>query len=361
MYRNVTMISEITNATGDIIDETIFNGWREHKKNHSKWQRVYQQKPDKTSWLLWKKALQHISYKSNRAQHLIQPLGHWIIPRKAIQQDWPHWQNPQNKRLYHKIDGEIREHHKLWYDYNSVEYRVVNDIPQTAVPVDQNDVEDSGITWHVRPYYNTWAIEETTTSNQEIHHNIQQIDEWEKQLLQRMKFLVAKETISQQQQMIIASNGSVQDHRASYGWLITTVGGTRVVKCNGPAYGYKTTSFRAEGYELLSAIRFIHHSWNKWGWNNQYIILCDNKAMLEIMQEKFRVEDTYPNHTLSAEWDIISEVRTTIDNNEMWESIQFQHIKGHADRDHPYHKLTLMQQMNVDADKLADEYIQTPR
>jgi hypothetical protein len=62
---------------------------------------------------------------------------------------------------------------------------------------------------------------------------------------------------------------------------------------------------------------------------------------------------------LSAEWDIISEMKITIKKNNLREAVQFRHIKRHADKDHPYHKLTLMQQMNVDADKLAGEYIQT--
>jgi hypothetical protein len=40
-----------------------------------------------------------------------------------------------------------------------------------------------------------------------------------------------------QQHLIIASDGSVQDHRALFGWLIATQGGTRMAQCNGPAYG----------------------------------------------------------------------------------------------------------------------------
>jgi hypothetical protein len=187
------------------------------------------------------------------------------------------------------------------------------------------------------------------------------MDAWEKQLMQRTEVLVAESTLSQvsNQRIIIASDSSVKDHRASYGWVIATTEGTRIAKCNGPAFGYKPTSFRAEGYGLLSVLRFLYHSQQKWGWNHQYTILCDNKAMIDIMQELFKVDDTYPNYTLSAEWNVISEMKQTIDKHNLRDTIQFRHIKGHADKDHPYHKLSLMQQMNIDADKLAGDYIHT--
>jgi hypothetical protein len=46
------------------------------------------------------------------------------------------------------------------------------------------------------------------------------------------------------------------------------------------------TFFPAEGYGLLSVIWVIHISKKKWRWTNQYTIICDNQAMIEIMQEK---------------------------------------------------------------------------
>jgi hypothetical protein len=131
-----------------------------------------------------------------------------------------------------------------------------------------------------------------------------------------------------------------------------------LAKCRGPAYGYKPTSYRAEGYGLLSAIRFIHLSRKKWEWTSTYTIICDNKAIVKILQDSMKQEDTYPNLAISAEWDILSEIRATMDHNKMRDLITFQHIKGHADKDQPYNKLSLMQQLNVDVDRMADEYIQ---
>jgi hypothetical protein len=80
MYLNVTTISDITNATGDIIDAAAFEGRREYTQAKNTWNRVHQHKPDKNSWSLWKNVLRQVSYK----QYLIQPLGQWIIPTVNI-------------------------------------------------------------------------------------------------------------------------------------------------------------------------------------------------------------------------------------------------------------------------------------
>jgi hypothetical protein len=129
----------------------------------------------------------------------------------------------------------------------------VNQIPPTTVPV---DIEDDGITWRVRSHYNTWFTPIETPPPQEVHDKINQMDEWEKQLLKGMEVLVPPGILLQQRhrQLFLASDGSVQEHTASYGWILATAGGIRLIRCNGPAYGYRPTSFRAEGYGLLSAL-----------------------------------------------------------------------------------------------------------
>jgi hypothetical protein len=118
------------------------------------------------------------------------------------------------------------------------------------------------------------------------------------------------------------------------------------------------SSYRAAGNGLLSVLQFIRLSQRRWGWTHSYIIICDNQALVKIMQEQVRQEDAYPNLTISAEWDILSKIRTALNHNMMQTSIQSRHIKGHADNDQPYNKLTLMQQLNVNANRLANEYIQ---
>jgi hypothetical protein len=193
MYLNVITISDITNATGDIIETAAFEGRREDLQAPNTWNRVHQHKPDKSSWSLWRKVLRQVSYKQHQKHYLIQPLGPWIIPMANIRRAWRYWQHPRNKKLYHRSEGVIREHHKLWYDYDIDEYEVVNHIPQNAVPV---DVVPNGFTLRVTPHNNTVAREETTPIDRTILEEIEHMDEWEKQLLKGMEMLTPMEEIS---------------------------------------------------------------------------------------------------------------------------------------------------------------------
>jgi hypothetical protein len=45
--------------------------------------------------------------------------------------------------------------------------------------------------------------------------------------------------------------------------------------------------------------------------------------MIEIMQDNFRVADTYPNQTIKAEWDIIAEAKATMETDGLWGTIEF--------------------------------------
>ena len=64
-----------------------------------------------------------------------------------------------------------------------------------------------------------------------------------------------------------------------------------------------------------------------------------------------------PNSTMESDWDIIAEIWNTIHEGNLSETISFVHIKGHADKEKKYEELSLLQQLNVDADHLAGAYI----
>ena len=64
-----------------------------------------------------------------------------------------------------------------------------------------------------------------------------------------------------------------------------------------------------------------------------------------------------PNSTMESDWDVIAEIWNTIHEGNLSENISFVHIKGHADKEKKYEELSLLQQLNVDADQLAGAYI----
>jgi hypothetical protein len=65
----------------------------------------------------------------------------------------------------------------------------------------------------------------------------------------------------------------------------------------------------------------------------------------------------YPtNMTLDPDWDVINEIRWTLEKGRLEGGTIFHHIPGHQDRKKPYAELSLQAQLNVDADRLATRY-----
>jgi hypothetical protein len=130
------------------------------------------------------------------------------------------------------------------------------------------------------------------------------------------------------------------------------------VTCSGPAYGCKPTPYRAEGYGILSMLRFLGLITQRSGKIGPCLIVCDNKAIVQQFNTNFEPMKLQPNHTTIAEWDILMEIWMTKMIELRNREITMQHIKGHSDNNCPYNQLTLLKQLNVDADRLADAYIQ---
>ena len=59
-------------------------------------------------------------------------------------------------------------------------------------------------------------------------------------------------------QLLNISNRSTFNASMSFGWALSLPDGTCLATCSGPAYGAKQSSFRVEGYNLLSLVHFLH-------------------------------------------------------------------------------------------------------
>jgi hypothetical protein len=66
----------------------------------------------------------------------------------------------------------------------------------------------------------------------------------------------------------------------SFAWVLALPCGQRVVTCAGPVFGFRESSYRSEGYGVLSAVRFVYHLFQFCGcapqWRYEY--MADNKA-----------------------------------------------------------------------------------
>jgi hypothetical protein len=165
--------------------------------------------------------------------------------------------------------------------------------------------------------------------------------------------LITNETLTDtdlDMNLISVSDGSAFDLSMSFGWTMSLLSGTRLATCAGPAHGSKQSSFRAEGYGLLSITRFLHHLFEfchcKPEWNLQ--LSCDNDPLLKRINAARPFTTCFPNSTLDADWDIVNMIVRTLDQSSC--NIVLPHVKGHQDDKTDYDDLPLDAQLNCDAD-----------
>jgi hypothetical protein len=333
LYMNVTTVSEITNAKGDMLDPAMLNGDRATTMSSDRWQRVNQQRPDRVSWNLWNQVCKSISSKVNNKWYLKQQLGKWTIPQEQRRRHWTFWYDQQTDRLYQFTEDRITQHHRMWYDFDE-DGTMIDALPESAIPV---DVERRDHAWRLKQYTPRQPATGTTTEEDvnTISQRIQQLQQWEKELLEGVHMQLQDNTMKHEftRPLKIASDGSVQGHRASYAWIIANEEGMRLATCKGPAYGCKPTSYRAEGYGILSALRFLLLLERIWGTRSQCQLACDNEAAVKQCRQKYDPTKVQPNQTLIEEWDVMVEIWTTMKH--LNTTVSIQHIKGHADTKQP--------------------------
>lgn len=79
--------------------------------------------------------------------------------------------------------------------------------------------------------------------------------------------------------------------------------------------------------------------------------------MVNCCREQLHMDEVAPNQTLQSEWDIVAEIRSTLQHYTDEDRPKYAWVKGHQDRKKAYNELSLRAQLNVDADALAEEYI----
>ena len=143
-----------------------------------------------------------------------------------------------------------------------------------------------------------------------FEEHLANLPEWERSLFQNLEFLVPIPELFQLCEaaatgegltLISMSDGSAMNKTMSFGWFLalqrTQYSGTRLVKCSGPAYGAKESSYRSEGYGILSPTRFLLHLFQyhqcEPKWNYQYS--ADNESILNKLIEDLKYDLPYPN------------------------------------------------------------------
>ena len=258
--------------------------------------------------------------------------------------------------------GIFNSHQKLTTDYDKDIWEANVELSAAAVPV---DVVSYQSTWRVQPNYIQWnlpvqpppppittIVEYTTT-----------LSAWEQQILEGIHLRVPQDEFVdalERQSVTACSDGSHAGPKASFGWVFSTADGHRLAECSGPCFGKTLSSYGAEGCGLLSMCRLLLHLKLKFQVRLQPCHLyCDNKSMLDrIGKPPADLSRVPPNSTLESDWDVLTQIWTTLQEFEDSEAPTFTHVKGHQDKKKRYSNLSLPAQLNVDADRLANRYLQ---
>lgn len=144
-------------------------------------------------------------------------------------------------------------------------------------------------------------------------------------------------------------DGSVKHiHNMSFGWVLTTSKGKRLVQSYGPA-NERGILLRAEAVVMLSISIFVA-SIAKYKDRNDLNIkfISDNKELINRSNSHFKYTILYPNATLAAEYDVTEQVFLT--HKTYGTTSTFAHVYGHQEKKIRFDKLPIEAQLNCRVD-----------
>ena len=156
--------------------------------------------------------------------------------------------------------------------------------------------------------------------------------------------------------LFAATDGSAINFNGAFGWILCDNSGNKIAQCYGPAPGYRTSSFHAEAYGLLSLFTALQRicSFTASAFPTHLSVYCDCASLVNTINEARNWATFFPNTTMSTDWDFIQAIHYAL--QQLPASYNLHHVKGHQDRLTPYHELPLPAQLNIDADHITTEY-----
>ena len=364
LYLNAHTISDLTCVSGVTLDMAKLRG--EHSQRSSQCTRlqIHQARPAKTDWDLWIRAN---ALWSRGNGTLIQPLGQWLLFRPNQHQR--HFAYRQGSTLWIRMDGAYSRCIEVddgFLDTNRLEEW--HDIPPDSLPVHvKRSKPDRWTIGRTCSYFQQPRTSPFTTFAQFITAHCAP---WEVQLLEAIEMFLDPFAVSVALENGIrgVSDGSVWIKKlGAYGWALSSDTGERLAEGMGPAPGASPNSYRSEAYGMLAMLCFLqrlaeytmyHETWQ------QGIIATDSLSLVETIQgvqrdaqgNEIEIADRYIHQLdpLCPEWDIV--VNIVRRKLHLLPDLTLQHVRGHQDRRIQYHNLTLLAQLNVDADRKANQF-----
>ena len=188
------------------------------------------------------------------------------------------------------------------------------------------------------------------------------LEDWERNLLRTPGNVRdtrdVTDRINMNKKTYMVSDGGMVNGYGSYGWIIANNSDIQIGR--GEAEGARNLmqSFRAEGYGMLAALRYILQAYTfteNWPTTPKSVhMYCDNLALIQrIGWHEKRIVITSID-VFRPDYDIEASIKETIDTLQSHKIfIKEKHVSGHEDRHADYANFKKEEQLNVNADKEA--------
>jgi hypothetical protein len=360
LYLQAVTASDIVLPSGSLIDDWLLEGVLHVDSSRTSFITVSQGNPNSKTWLQWRRLMQLVGEVL-----VCSPLGDWLYSALDLRRQWPCYMDERCKFLYIRTAAGFVQYARNQsgdFDHGLLDesWRPTDHcIPVEAQPSGRGTYflnEDSIFRVASPP---------VLSLPQTFLEYIDDLPDWDRSLFQWLKLLVDPfellELCTQAAStsgftLLFVSDGSAGNDSMSFAWVLALPCGERVVTCAGPVFGFRESSYRSEGYGVLSAVRFVYHLFQfcgcepKW----RYEFMADNQGLLTAILQDAAYSAAFPNTTLGADWDIRNEIKATL--RLIGRPNEFIHVKGHQDDGHTFESLPLPAQLNVEADREANAF-----
>jgi len=379
LYLRVTTLSEISNHSGTHVLqqymqypnlETPFQHTYPHVGSTLKW--PTQLLPGPQSWKLWKRIVQRVFCYTN-SNKLVRPMGSWISDTYDANWQWSWYLCTQSSTLYQWTHNQWDEYipvsrRQTYTSYSSQATGTRTMLPPKAAPVTPI-FTNQGI-WIDLP-----AAVVYTTATTPTHQPLLRIDQrlttpptqWDNKLWPNIQVNTRIPDLYQQimsgRLITIHSDAAMNPNRdSSFAWLIATDKPIWTGEGAVPGPVEDAHTGRSEAYGLLMAMRFLVHYLchfpMTYHMTRTMVAYCDNSGTVSQIESLLKEKQRLTSSTIMDDYDVYEEIAQATRNLHPLR-VQYQHIKGHQDRQTPVHKLTKQAQYNVICDRRAANTLPT--
>jgi hypothetical protein len=356
-------VSDICMAQGDTLDPTLTIGDPGPYSSTSTYCDTNQDLPNKTSWIQWMRLCELVE-----AKLLTQPLGRWLLPADQLRREWPHYFDYVSSTLYVRSNAGFLRYTSLdsqhFSDGQPSDWRPNATTAPVGVITEQPDQYAILIPMHM------YITAPPPAIPNDFQAYLQQLPPSDLQLFQSLELLVPVTTLiaaldesargtSYRTTCKGVSDGTEVQSSMAFAWVLSDPNGRRLVQCAGPAFGSQSSSYRAEGYGIVSITKFIDclKAFSKSSYQWRLSFAADNQGFITKVTQALAYTTPYPNVMMDSDYDLVDEVVHAVRRAQI--VAEFHHVLGHQDDNTAFADLGLLSQLNVEADRLAGVFRQS--